>query len=98
MLIRGDLGARAGNAPPRHGPHTNVEQGLSRDPISPVTFMDYRALPAFTDAAAWWRDAAQPDLALIAWSAALLVLAAVVAMNPPTQRALKLDPLDAMRA
>src|SRR5690606_5080853 len=31
---------------------TNVEQGLSRDPISPVTFMDYRALPAFKDAAA----------------------------------------------
>ena len=23
--------------------------------ISPVTFMDYRALRVFTDAAAWWR-------------------------------------------
>jgi putative ABC transport system permease protein len=34
---------------------TNPEQGLSHDPISPVNFMDYRALPVFTDAAAWWR-------------------------------------------
>ncbi len=34
---------------------TNAEQGLSQDPISPVTFMDYRALPVFKDAAAWWR-------------------------------------------
>src|SRR5690606_27572721 len=40
---------------------TNVEQGLSRDPISPVTFMDYRALPVFKDAAAWWR----PDINLV---------------------------------
>ncbi len=45
-----------------------------------------------------WFEAAQPDLSLIAWSAALLVVAAVVAMIPPTRRALKLDPLDAMRA
>ncbi len=34
---------------------TNVEQGLSHEPISPVNFMDYRALPVFTDATAWWR-------------------------------------------
>lgn len=40
---------------------TNAEQGLSHDPISPVTFMDYRALPVFKDAAAWWR----PDINLI---------------------------------
>lgn len=34
---------------------TNTEQGLAHDPISPVNFMDYRALPVFSDAAAWWR-------------------------------------------
>ena len=34
---------------------TNVEKGLRHDPISPVNFMDYRALPVFQDAAAWWR-------------------------------------------
>ena len=34
---------------------TNYEKGLSHEPVSPVTFMDYRALPAFRDAAAWWR-------------------------------------------
>jgi putative ABC transport system permease protein len=34
---------------------TNVEKGLARDPISPVNFMDYRALPVFSQAAAWWR-------------------------------------------
>ena len=34
---------------------TNIEKGLAHDPISPVNFMDYRALPVFTDAAAWWR-------------------------------------------
>lgn len=34
---------------------TNTEEGLSHDPISPVNFMDYRALPVFSDAAAWWR-------------------------------------------
>src|SRR5262245_13636331 len=33
----------------------NVEKGLAHDPISPVNFMDYRALPVFSDAAAWWR-------------------------------------------
>ena len=34
---------------------TNAEQGLAHDPISPVTFMDYRELPVIDDAAAWWR-------------------------------------------
>ena len=34
---------------------TNIEKGLAHDPISPVNFMDYRALPVFSDAAAWWR-------------------------------------------
>ena len=34
---------------------TNTEQGLPHDPISPVNFMDYRSLPVFKDAAAWWR-------------------------------------------
>jgi putative ABC transport system permease protein len=39
---------------------TNPEKGLTHDPISPVTFMDYKALPVFADAAAWWR----PDINL----------------------------------
>jgi predicted permease len=34
---------------------TNAAQALSHDPISPVNFMDQRALPVFADAAAWWR-------------------------------------------
>ena len=34
---------------------TNTAEGLAHDPISPVNFMDYRALPVFSDAAAWWR-------------------------------------------
>ena len=34
---------------------TNPGQALSHDPISPVNFMDQRALPVFDDAAAWWR-------------------------------------------
>jgi putative ABC transport system permease protein len=33
---------------------TNTEKGLAHDPISPVNFMDYRALPVFKDAAGWW--------------------------------------------
>ncbi len=33
----------------------NTEKGLAHDPISPVNFMDDRALPVFKDAAAWWR-------------------------------------------
>jgi putative ABC transport system permease protein len=33
----------------------NPEKGVTHDPLSPVTFMDYRALPVFEDAAAWWR-------------------------------------------
>ena len=40
---------------------TNTEKGLRHDPISPVTFMDYKALPVFADAAAWWR----PDVNLV---------------------------------
>ncbi|HET9704536.1 MAG TPA: ABC transporter permease [Vicinamibacterales bacterium] len=34
---------------------TNIERGLGHDPISPVNFMDDRALPIYADAAAWWR-------------------------------------------
>lgn len=34
---------------------TNADQALSHDRISPVNFMDQRALPMFEDAAAWWR-------------------------------------------
>jgi putative ABC transport system permease protein len=34
---------------------TNAEKGLQHDPLSPVNFMDYRSLPVFQDAAAWWR-------------------------------------------
>jgi putative ABC transport system permease protein len=40
---------------------TNAEKGLTHDPFSPVTFMDYKALPVFKDAAAWWR----PDVNLV---------------------------------
>ncbi|HVS03533.1 MAG TPA: ABC transporter permease, partial [Thermoanaerobaculia bacterium] len=36
---------------------THVEQGLPREPISPVNFMDPRAVPVYEDAAAWWRPA-----------------------------------------
>ena len=39
----------------------NSEKGLTHDPISPVTFMEYKALPVFADAAAWWR----PDVNLV---------------------------------
>jgi predicted permease len=34
---------------------TNAEKGATHDPISPVNFMDVRALPVFAAAAAWWR-------------------------------------------
>lgn len=33
----------------------NTAKGVAHEPISPVTFMDYRALPVFAGAAAWWR-------------------------------------------
>lgn len=36
---------------------THRERGLSHEPISPVNFLDYRALPVFEDGAAWWRPA-----------------------------------------
>ena len=39
---------------------TNVERAVTHEPLSPVNFMDDRALPVFTDAAAWWR----PDVNL----------------------------------
>jgi predicted permease len=32
-----------------------AEGGVTHDPISPVSFMEYRALPVFQDAAGWWR-------------------------------------------
>ena len=40
---------------------SNAAKGLPHEPLSPVTFMDYRALHAFSDAAAWWR----PDVNLV---------------------------------
>ena len=40
---------------------TNAAKGLPHEPLSPVTFMDYRGLHAFADAAAWWR----PDVNLV---------------------------------
>ncbi|HYN10233.1 MAG TPA: ABC transporter permease [Vicinamibacterales bacterium] len=39
---------------------TNPGRGLAHEPMSPVTFMDYRELDAFADAAGWWR----PDINL----------------------------------
>ncbi|HEY7190782.1 MAG TPA: ABC transporter permease [Vicinamibacterales bacterium] len=39
----------------------NAKRGLAHQTISPVNFMDYRELPAFEGAAAWWR----PNLNLI---------------------------------
>src|SRR5689334_24534267 len=36
---------------------TNHAKSLEHEPISPVNFLDYRALSAsFVDAAAWWRS------------------------------------------
>lgn len=40
---------------------TNSAKGLPHEPISPVTFMDYRGMKVFEDAAAWWR----PDVNLV---------------------------------
>ena len=40
---------------------TNHEQGLAREPLSPVNFMDYAGLDVFDGAAAWWR----PDVNLV---------------------------------
>ena len=39
---------------------SNAERGLAHEAMSPVTFMDYRDLDAFGDAAGWWR----PDINL----------------------------------
>lgn len=40
---------------------TNYQKGFSHEPLSPVNFMDYRSLPVFAGAAAWWR----PDVNLV---------------------------------
>ena len=40
---------------------SNAAKGLPHEPLSPVTFMDYRGLHVFSDAAAWWR----PDVNLV---------------------------------
>ena len=40
---------------------SNPEKGLPHEPMSPVTFMDYRDLKVFEDAAGWWR----PDVNLV---------------------------------
>ena len=34
---------------------SSPSRGLQHEQLSPVTFMDYRALPVFESAAAWWR-------------------------------------------
>ena len=39
---------------------TNQGRGLTHEPMSPVTLMDYRRLDAFKDVAGWWR----PDINL----------------------------------
>jgi putative ABC transport system permease protein len=39
---------------------SNQPRGLTHEPMSPVTLMDYRRLDAFADVAGWWR----PDVTL----------------------------------
>ena len=39
----------------------NPEEGLEREQVSPVNFMDWRGLPVLEDAAAWWR----PEMNLV---------------------------------
>jgi putative ABC transport system permease protein len=41
---------------------TNLEKALQHEPVSPVTFLDYRSLDqVFIDAAVWWR----PEMTLV---------------------------------
>jgi putative ABC transport system permease protein len=51
------------------------ERGLANEPVSPVSFLDYRAAGVFEDAAAWWR----PELNLADEADAPLRVAAVEA-------------------
>lgn len=98
---------------------TNHEKGLSHDPISPVNFMDYRALPVFQDAAAWWRpgvnliiliriaqsaltrvlyEVTPGDVGSTAIASAVLLGAALLASVPPALRAMRVDPVEGLRA
>jgi predicted permease len=45
-----------------------------------------------------WFVEADPDLRLLGWAAAVLLAAALLSMAAPVRRALRLSPLDAMRA
>lgn len=62
---------------------TNYQKGLAHDPISPVNFMDYRALPVFESAAAWWR----PSLNLIDPGLEPVRVNAIEARRDPAYRA-----------
>jgi putative ABC transport system permease protein len=53
----------------------NRERDLAHEPLSPVNFLDYRAVDAFADAAAWWR----PELNLVDEAASPLRVGAVEA-------------------